>query len=113
LLGTKLIGNEWGIRSVNIYIDNQAAITAMLLTKPNQGHYIFDAFQESITALRKKHSGMKIKVIWVPWCKGVEGNERADDQAKRAVTEGSSNTSAWRATEEKSTETMANLTPVR
>ena len=42
MLGTKLISNEWGVRSANIYIDNQAAIAAMLLTKPNPGHYIFN-----------------------------------------------------------------------
>jgi hypothetical protein len=53
LLGAKLISNKWGIRSANIYIDNQASIAAMSLTKPNPGHYIFDAIQDSIVALRK------------------------------------------------------------
>ena len=90
LLGIRMISNEWGIRSANIYIDNQASITAISLTKPNPGHYIFDAVQDGITALRKKHSGIKIKVKWVPGHKGVEGNEKADEQAKKAITEGSS-----------------------
>jgi ribonuclease HI len=83
LLGVKLISNEWGIWLVNIYIDNQASIAAMSLTKPNPGHYIFDAIQDSIMALQKKHSGIKIKVKWVPGHKGVEGNENADEQAKK------------------------------
>ena len=51
LLGTKLIHNEWGIRSAYIYIDNCAAITATTLMKPCPGHYIFDALHNSITAL--------------------------------------------------------------
>ena len=90
VLGTRLIKKEWGIRSACIYIDNQASITAMTLTKPNPGHYIFDVFHNTIMALQKEHNGIKIKVKWVPGHKGVEGNERADEEAKKAITEGSS-----------------------
>lgn len=88
LLGTKLISCEWGIWSANIYIDNQASIAATTLMKPCPGHYIFDAFHHSITALQKKHTGIRIK--WVPGRRGVEGNKGADEQVKKAITEGSS-----------------------
>ena len=90
VLGARLISNEWNIRSANIYIDNRASITATQLTKPNPGHYIFDALHKSIAAIQKKHLGIKITVKWVPGHKGVEGNEQADEEAKKAVTEGSS-----------------------
>jgi hypothetical protein len=43
ILGTKLISKEQGIWSAIIYTDNQAAITATQLMKPNPGHYIFKA----------------------------------------------------------------------
>jgi ribonuclease HI len=89
LLGTKLISNEWGIRSAILYIDNQASILATQLTKPTAGHYIFDAFHEEIETLKKRHN-IRVTVQWVPGHKGVEGNERADEQAKKAITEGSS-----------------------
>jgi ribonuclease HI len=89
LLGVKLISNERNVRSANIYIDNRAAIMATQLTKPSPGHYIFDALHESIAAVRKKHRGIKIKVKWVPGHRDVEGNEQADEEAKRAVTGGS------------------------
>jgi hypothetical protein len=51
LLGMQLIKKEWGIQSAIIYIDNQASISATILTKPKPGHYIFDALHESITML--------------------------------------------------------------
>lgn len=92
VLGTCLIKKEWGIWPAYIYIDNQASITAMTLTKPNPGHYIFDAFHNTITALQKVHSSIKIKVKWVPGHKGMEGNDQADEEVKKAIMEGSSNT---------------------
>jgi ribonuclease HI len=90
LLGIKLIANEWNIRSAFIYIDNRAAIAATQLTKPNPGHYIFDTIHKNIGLLRKKHAGIKITIKWVPGHKGVEGNEHADEEAKKAITDGSS-----------------------
>ena len=92
ILGTKLMQKEWGIRSAIIYIDSQAAITATQLTKPTTGHYIFDALHEHVDMLRKKHSGLRIKIRWSPGHKGIEGNEQVDEQAKKAITDGSSDT---------------------
>jgi ribonuclease HI len=89
VLGTKLISKEWNIRSANIYIDNCASITATQLTKPNPGHYIFDALHKSIAVVRKRHRGIKITVKWVPGHKGIEGNEQADEEVKKAIMEGS------------------------
>jgi len=51
ILGTKLISKKWGIQSAMIYTDNQAAIMATQLLKPNPGHYIFDALHDDIEAL--------------------------------------------------------------
>lgn len=61
VLGTCLIKKQWGIWSAYIYIDNQASIAAMTLTKPKPGHYIFDTFHNSIAALQGEHSGIRIK----------------------------------------------------
>jgi hypothetical protein len=63
----------------------------MTLTKANPGHYIFDAFHNIIMTLQKIHSGIKIKIKWVPGHKGVEGNEQVDEEAKKSITEASSN----------------------
>ena len=88
LLGTKLISNEWGIWSAILYIDNRASILATQLTKPTAGHYIFDTFHKFIETLKKRHN-IHVTVQWVPGHKGVEGNKRADEQAKKAIMEGS------------------------
>jgi hypothetical protein len=61
----------------------------MQLTKPTAGHYIFDAFHKEIETLKKRHN-IRVTVQWVPGHKGVKGNKRADEQAKKAITEGSS-----------------------
>jgi hypothetical protein len=91
VLGAKLISNEWSIWSAIFYIDNQASITATQLTKPAAGHHILDALHKHIAALKQKHRGIHIEFKWIPGHKGVEGNEQADELAKKLITEGSSN----------------------
>lgn len=90
VLGTKLVSKEWGVRLAIFYIDNQVSITATQLINPTSGHHIFDTFNKEIEALKKKHSGIQLKIKWVPGHKGVEGNEQADAQAKKVITKGSS-----------------------
>ena len=59
--------------------------------KPTTGHYIFYAPHKNIAMLQKKHSGLRIKIRWSPGHEGLEGNEKADEQTKKAITDGSSN----------------------
>jgi hypothetical protein len=42
--------------------------------------------------LKKKHTGIHITAQWVPGHKGVDGNKQANEQAKKAITDGSSKT---------------------
>ena len=91
VLGTKLTNNKWGIRSATFYIYSQAVIKAIQLTKPKPGHYILDMLHKSLEGVRNQHPGIKIMVRWMLGHEGVEGNERADEEAKKVITEGSSN----------------------
>jgi ribonuclease HI len=89
LLGVKLISREWGVQSITLCIDNQAVIKATQLTKPSAGHYILDTLHRNIEML-KIHPGIQIWIRWTPGHKGVDGNEQADEEAKKAITEESS-----------------------
>jgi ribonuclease HI len=93
ILGTKLTSKEWGIWSAIIYTDNQAASMATQLMKPNPGHYIFDTLHNNIEVPRNKHISIHITIQWIPGHKGVEGNKLADEQASKAIMEGSSDVS--------------------
>lgn len=78
------------LRSVNIYTDNRAAITAASGIKPRPGHYIFDEIHEVAKALIAERGHTLIKLGWIPGHRNVEGNERADRLANEATSTGSS-----------------------
>ena len=90
LLGTKLLEREWGVRSAIFYVDNRAAILATQLTKPAPGHHIFDTFHRYIGSIMDNNHDLRVTLKWIPGHKGVEGNEQADEEAKKAITDGSS-----------------------
>ena len=90
ILGAKLVAREWGARSVIFYIDNLAVIQATQLTKPTPGHHIIDALHRHINTLKARNHDLRFTFKWIPGHRGVEGNEKADEQAKKAITEGSS-----------------------
>ena len=92
ILSIKLMTKEWAIRSATLCIDNQATIKATQRIKPHPGHYLTDTFHRDVKALKKRHNGIQIMIWWTPGHKGLEGNEQADEQAKKAITEGSSST---------------------
>lgn len=92
LLAVRPIAREWNVRTATICIDNQAAIKATKLIKPASGHYILDVFHQSLELLRGKHPGIQLTIRWTPGHEGIVWNERADEEAKIAVTEGSSPT---------------------
>jgi ribonuclease HI len=90
ILGAKLLDREWGAQSATFFIDNRAAILATQLTKPTPGHHLIDTFHRHIGTTLRRNRNLRITLKWVPGHKGVEGNEQADEQAKKAITEGSS-----------------------
>lgn len=49
-----------------------------------------DHFHRLYHTVKRRHPQLEITVGWVPGHEGVEGNEAADEEAKRAATEGSS-----------------------
>ncbi|KAJ6619907.1 hypothetical protein B0H10DRAFT_1628135, partial [Mycena sp. CBHHK59/15] len=58
--------------------------------RPTPSHYIWDAIHRHAAAVQRKHPGARITIRWTPGHRDVPGNERADEEAKKAAQEGSS-----------------------
>lgn len=76
-----------------IWIDNTAAITATDTAVSGPSHYLVDHFHTLLTELRLVHPDIKVVISWVPGHMGMEGNERADEEAKKAAA---GRSSPWR-----------------
>jgi len=92
-LGAELLNRRTRIEKVTFYSDNQAGIQAIGAFKPAPGHYIMDLFLKLIGRIRRKFPHCTISVRWIPGHEGIQGNEAADETAKKAATDGSSHDS--------------------
>ena len=91
ILGLELIREEVDIEGmISMGTDNTAAITATHGIKPGPSHYIWDMFHKRLKMVGNKHKGMDLLVKWVPGHMDIVGNEKADAEAKKAATTGSS-----------------------
>ena len=91
ILGVELVREEEEAEGmVTMGIDNIAAITATHTIKPSPSHHIWDTFHRRVEMLYNKHKGVDLLVKWVPSHMGILGNEKADEEAKKAALEGSS-----------------------
>ncbi len=69
---------------VTVLIDSQAAINRLRHLGPGPGQYLAIQAHRAAEALTAQNRS--ISLAWVPGHEGVEGNERADQAAKRAAT---------------------------
>ena len=93
ILGMELIREgEMADRMVPIGIDNIVAITATHAIKLGPSQYIWDIFHQRVVMTYNKHKGLDVLVKWTLGHMGIEGNEAADGEAKKAAKEGSSPT---------------------
>ncbi|KAJ7191575.1 ribonuclease H-like domain-containing protein [Mycena pura] len=88
------LGLLWAERcvegDVTIAVDSQPAIKATTNRRPTPSHYIWDDIHVHAAAVRRKHPEARITIRWTPGHRDVLGNERADEEAKKAAQEGSS-----------------------
>ncbi|GBE89552.1 RNA-directed DNA polymerase from mobile element jockey [Sparassis crispa] len=87
ILGVKLIHSEFVVYSASCAGDNKASVRATRLRRPAPSHYLLDVLHRDVDLLIRKHKIGKsaLTVRWVPGHKDVEGNERADLEAKKAA----------------------------
>jgi len=71
--------------SAMIATDNQAAMRAHSNRKHGAGSYLIGEATRILQDVLKKWPTLKVTLRWVPGHEGIEGNERADKEAKRAA----------------------------
>ncbi|CCA75678.1 hypothetical protein PIIN_09668 [Serendipita indica DSM 11827] len=95
------------IPRIKISLDNQAAIQGMENVSAKAGQHIIHKIHRAIDKLRNNQKrrqelveasddetrinrSTQITLTWVPGHEGIEGNKAADEEAKKAITDGSS-----------------------
>jgi len=71
--------------AVMIATDNQATILAHRGRKQQPGSYLINEADRMLRCIKKKWPTVDITLRWVPGHEGVEGNEKADKEAKMAA----------------------------
>lgn len=87
-LAARLIGTEPNVTfPISIYVDNQGAIKSseVFTTKPE--YCMTDRFRKMMMEIQTDNAqkGCNVTVCWISGHNGVEGNERADREAKKAA----------------------------
>ena len=72
---------------VTIFSDAQAALARIASDEPGPGQQYALKARKWVAQLRKTRPGGSIELRWCPAHEGVEGNERADKEAKLAAEE--------------------------
>jgi ribonuclease HI len=88
LLGMHLISTEKCRGTTCVMgINNQAAIRAFHMNQRGPGHHIAREIQQLTSQTHKKWSKVKydLTIRWMAGYKGIEGNEEADREAKKAA----------------------------
>ena len=71
----------------SIFVDNQAAILAGERPTSKPGHYLSTKFREIVQELHERRNLSKndISLRWIVGHRNIKGNEKADEEAKRAA----------------------------
>jgi hypothetical protein len=68
-----------------IYVDNQSSIQALNTPKQQSAQYIIRHIFESLDKLLQERPSLKFTIEWVPGHMDIVGNDKADEEAKKAA----------------------------
>lgn len=76
-----------GRTSYTIRVDKQAALSSLKAVKMAPGQYIMDTILVMAARIKKakKSANYSLKFRWMAGHVGIEGNEEADTEAKKAA----------------------------
>lgn len=90
ILATHMARKKGKLKKLSIYTDNQATIKALKDKTNTPRTYLIQHIITAFKRLHKKNKDLQIELRWVPGHEGVIGNKKADEGAKKAAKEGSS-----------------------
>ena len=70
-----------------IYVDNQSSIQAVDKPRQQSGQYIIRNIHKSLKELQTQRPNLEFRIEWVPGHMDIVGNEKADEEAKKAAKE--------------------------
>ncbi|KAJ7140068.1 hypothetical protein C8R43DRAFT_893012, partial [Mycena crocata] len=70
---------------VSIVVDSQPAVRATQNARSTPSHWIWDEWHKNFNLLIQKHNEIQLTIRWAPGHKDITGNERADEEAKKAA----------------------------
>ena len=70
-----------------IYVDNQSSIQAIDKPKQQSGQYIVRNILQSLDELQNQRPSLEFRIEWVPGHMDIDGNEKADEEAKKTALE--------------------------
>jgi hypothetical protein len=83
-MGAKMLNTESSSR-YTIALDNQAAIQTTRRERAIPGQYLVNAVHRQIQGVAEQQAGARVLMRWIPGHEAIEGNERADEEAKKAA----------------------------
>ncbi|QRV80136.1 Reverse transcriptase from transposon X-element protein [Ceratobasidium sp. AG-Ba] len=84
-LGLRLLETErWPMEDAVVFMDNQAVLRTLMAGKTKQLSNMFADLSSILHRVTNKHGEIRIEARWIPGHEGVEGNERADEEARMA-----------------------------
>jgi RNase H len=79
--------NHQAMPSCRIYTDSQTAIKAIERPGRQSGQSIIKDLLDCIDEIMDEHRHLQVDIIWIPGHSEIQGNERADVEAKKAAAD--------------------------